>query len=172
MKKKYLDGSGLTCLKTYKNAIRYCDKMQGYISQIEIESLNFNLPVDYFGSDQMLLGPGYHCIMFMPDEGNFCLSGIFNEKKEIVEWYIDITDENGFDEGGPYFMDLYLDFAIAPDYSVSFLDEEELESAKAAGEITRTQYEKAYRVSRYVKEQIITNHYLLKDYLLAQIKPF
>ena len=76
------------------------------------------------------------------------------------------AEELGVEDGIPYEDDLYLDVVIVPDGRIHVLDEDELKSAYDRKEVSKEEYEMAYRVAnkiiekgknRYNKRRIKTN---------------
>ena len=106
-----------------------------------------------------------------------------NDKDEIFEYYLDVTDGMELREGIPYYNDLYLDIIYYNqnkkminykmediDKNLVMLDESELKDALNEKIITKEQYEKAYKVAYNLMDEIEsgTNIFInrgLKDYL-------
>lgn len=42
------------------------------------------------------------------------MTTVFNEKGEVVQWYIDICNEIGITKGIPWYEDLILDLVVLP----------------------------------------------------------
>lgn len=78
-------------------------------------------------------------------EGQFIwLTAMFDEKGALLQVYFDITAGNRFDDPeNPTFEDMYLDVVLTPRGDIYVLDEDELNEALAAGDITREAYEQA-----------------------------
>lgn len=97
------------------------------------------------------------------------LTAMYNERNEIVEWYLDIARKIGIENGIPYEDDLYLDVVVTPIGEIILLDEDELKDALNRMEITMLEYENAYKEAeklmdklkgRKDKLQEFTNKYL------------
>ena len=83
---------------------------------------------------------------------------MFNNNKEIVQWYFDITKQHGVDNRGiPFFDDLYLDVIVLPSSEILLLDEDELKEALDKKEIIKDDYELAYREARILMYGIALN---------------
>ena len=84
---------------------------------------------------------------------------MYNEKKEIVQYYIDITEKNVInDYENSCFYDIFLDIVLLPDGEIFLLDEDELKKALDDKIITKVQYDRAYsEANRIIK--IISNDY-------------
>ncbi|MDD3303963.1 MAG: DUF402 domain-containing protein [Clostridia bacterium] len=87
---------------------------------------------------------------------NYWITAVYNEKKEFIQYYIDITAENIIsDHIEPYFYDLFLDVVLTNQDTLILLDQDELEDAMRLGEITRKQYNLACTVSEAIMKNII-----------------
>ena len=90
----------------------------------------------------MLLDNNYYIVEIIPKKENYALRIFLNEKKEVVEYYFDITKHNGIDEisNVPYFDDLYTDITIKKGI-VNVIDEDELIDAFNNNLITKEDVE-------------------------------
>ena len=120
----------------------------------------------HYNPEICLCDDGYKGIIFLPDNETWCVTAIYNRHNEIVEWYFDMTKENGVDERNiPYFEDLYLDVIVAPDFSVHLIDEDELQEALDEGTITKEEYDLAYRTYEKLVEEVIRDEEFLTVFL-------
>ena len=85
---------------------------------------------------------------------------MFDENDNIAEWYFDIAKEVGEDDGIPYEDDLYIDVVIVPDGRIHILDEDELKSAYDRKEVSKNEYEMAYKVVNGIIEKGKNRKYL------------
>lgn len=83
-------------------------------------------------------------------EGEFVwLTAMFDENGELLQIYFDITAGNCFDDPeNPTFEDMYLDVVLTTRGEICMLDEDELDEALAAGDITQEEYEHAKDVCK------------------------
>lgn len=80
---------------------------------------------------------------------------MYNNEKEIVQWYIDITNMNGIDSDERIFYDdLYLDVVITKNRNVILINEDKINSALNNFVITSEQYKNAYREARDIMDKI------------------
>ena len=80
---------------------------------------------------------------------------MFDEKKDIVQWYIDITNMNGIDSDGRIFYDdLYLDVVITKQRSVLLINEDKINHSLDNFVITSEQYKNAYKQARDIMDKI------------------
>jgi len=83
---------------------------------------------------------------------------MFNNNKEIVQWYFDITKQHGVDNRGiPFFDDLYLDVIVLPSSEILLLDEDELKEALDKEELIKDEYYLAYREAKILTGGIALN---------------
>ena len=71
----------------------------------------------------------YYIIEILPKNENYAIRAYLDSDKNLIEYYIDITNGCGIDLDSkiPYYDDLYLDITITNN-NVEVLDEEELDS--------------------------------------------
>ena len=72
-----------------------------------------------------------------------------------MQWYIDICLQHGVDESNtPWLDDLYLDVVVSPSLEVELLDADELGQAWEAGEISKAEFDLAWREADKLMTQI------------------
>lgn len=172
MKKKYIDGSSWKFVDTCTSKLMHIDDIfSGFISFVKIQKVNEKLFVDYNNSEICLFDDGYKCLIFLPDNQNWCVSAVYDELGKIVEWYFDMTKENSVDElGNPFFIDLYLDIAVSPDNKFRILDEDELIEALNSGDITKFDYDMAYTTCHELIKNVISNEEFLFTFFNYYLK--
>ncbi|MFJ7755283.1 DUF402 domain-containing protein [Peribacillus muralis] len=79
-----------------------------------------------------------------PLEKKHSVTTMFDDKGGIVQWYIDICQENGVEQGIPYMDDLYLDIIVLPSGEVIQKDADELDEALLSGMIDKSLYDSAW----------------------------
>lgn len=169
MKKKYIDGSSWAYMADYKSIGERIEKpYKGYVSLVCCESIKHPIYVDYDDSDNILIDKGYKCVLLLLDDEYFCISAVYNTKNEIVEWYIDMTKENGHD-GKPYFVDLYLDIAMSPLKRPVILDEDELLQAHRKKVISEADVDLAYTTCDRVMNTIVHDKDLLDVFMYGKL---
>ena len=102
----------------------------------------------------------------IPKNENYSMRVFFNDKKERLEYYFDVSLENGLDEESkiPYYDDLFLDVTKTGD-NVEVLDEDELKEALDNNKISTADFELANKVKEILLEQINnkSNKYMNMD---------
>lgn len=116
-----------------------------------------------------IMDNNYKWLEFYDYNSKVKLTVIYDENNKIIEWYFDIAREIGKEKDVPYEDDLYLDVVVTPTGEVILLDEDELKVALDRMEITKLEYENAYKEAenlmnrlkgRKEKLQEFTNKYL------------
>lgn len=156
---KLINGDNWAWIKRKESQVkRIADFMDGYAARMKMLEVHRKIKA----GELCLADDGYVWYTFLPDNALWCLTALCGRNEQLLEWYIDITDENGVNEAGiPFCRDLYLDIAIHPDGTKLLLDEDELEDALAAHEITRETYDKAYRVrNEIIKTELVDVNFL------------
>ena len=107
---------------------------------------------------------------FYDYESKNCLTAMYDENKQIVEWYYDIARKIGKDKETniPYEDDLYLDVIFNPDGSHIVLDRDELDETYNKNEITEADYNMAIEEADRIIEE--TNFNKLKEFTDYWIK--
>jgi hypothetical protein len=89
-------------------------------------------------------------------EHNFGSTGysLMDNNLNVKEWYFDVSKYIGIEDGVPYEDDLYLDVVLRPDGSTILLDEDELKEAFDRKEMTKEEYDEAYKIANDLIEKI------------------
>ena len=109
----------------------------------------------------------FYLIEITPKNENYNLRIYLDEKQNILQYYFDITLENGLDEqtGLPYYIDLYTDITIT-NGEIRILDLDELQDALTNGDITQQQFDLAEEIKDKLLQEIMqkNNKYLNFDF--------
>ncbi len=157
MIRKFVDRSNWIRVSKYKDkTIKLDDKsFNGYIYGIFIEKANKKFNVNYLDEEILILDDGYTWIQLVPLNNRYTLTIMFDENKNIVQWYIDITNMNGIDSDGRIFYDdLYLDIVITKKRDVILINEDKIKEALDNFVITSEQYKNAYKLARDIMDKI------------------
>lgn len=135
----------------------------GYISYIFIDRVR-NPVVKVLGDHYLKLADkGYIWIQVFNREKNHCITTMFDEEGNIVEWYIDIVKNIGIDsEGIPYYDDLYLDVVVVPNGEIFLLDLDELEEAYRKKQVDKEDYILAKEEVELILDTVVDNMDRLK----------
>lgn len=160
MKRKYLDRSDWSRIlkKSFKLAYVCNEELQGYVSAVYVNKVKAPLIKNMLGEDYNIVDDGYIWLQCTPIAGNHSMTVMYDKNKEIVQWYFDITKQNSVDEEGrTFFDDLYLDVVVLPSSEVILLDEDELQEALDTNDITKEDYELAYREANMLMDGIASD---------------
>ncbi|WP_026591269.1 DUF402 domain-containing protein [Bacillus sp. UNC437CL72CviS29] len=153
MKRKYGDGSSWNRLieKTYEvKAIE-----QGMLGILRIQKVKEPSYKKYNDRELCIVDAGYTWVQYFINNKNFAITAMLNEKRELVQYYIDVAKEYKIDERGmPYFDDLYLDVVLLPNGDIYLLDEDELEEAYRDGDISKEEYNESVDTAKWLIEVI------------------
>lgn len=144
--KTYLRGVNEYELKIYYN-LEDC-----YISVKKI--LDIDNPF-IISNGLCIIDNNYYIMEVIPKNENYSMRVFFNDKRKRLEYYFDISLENGIDEESkiPYYDDLYLDVTIIGD-KVKVLDEDELQEALDNNEISINDFELANKTKDLLLDEI------------------
>ncbi len=115
-------------------------------------------------NDRCILNNNYKWLQFYDYSCKNCLTAMYNDNNEIVEWYFDISKEIGKENDMPYEDDMYLDVVLLPNGKITLLDEDELEDALNQEKITKQEFEEAYQEANRLMEQIKDKADKLKEF--------
>jgi len=148
MKRKRADRADWQRILEKRFAMTHMDtnEFSGYISLFCIDAVREPLWINLSGQDVCLADKGYLWLQHFPRDAHYALTTVFDAQGAIVRWYIDICKQQYLDEHGVlWYLDLYLDLDISPDYEVALLDVDELDDALRDGGVTPLEYELAWR---------------------------
>ena len=112
----------------------------------------------------------YKWLEFYDYNSKIMLTAMYNEKNEIIEWYFDIARGIGKENGMPYEDDLYLDVVLTPKGEVILLDEDELKEAYERKEMTKEEYDEAYKVANDLMDKIKGKEKEVKEFTDKYLK--
>lgn len=166
MKRKYIDLRDWERVEKSKNIVfrTFEDNFKGYVSVSYIEKVKEKLQCNLGERQFCLVDDGYIWILRMPIEKNWVVTTMMDDNENIIEWYFDITKENSIDNDGcPFYDDLYLDIVVLPSGEIVLFDEDELEEAFIKGEITKDDFDLAYRVANEIMDGMAKDVSALTD---------
>lgn len=164
--------------KKYKYMYIDEEDYKGHLGQIHI--IEAHQPPKELGEGYIeRASSGCKWLEFYPENSNVAMTVCFNKENKILQWYFDIINSVGIEGNNPYFEDLYLDITITPENKIELLDEDEIESALESKDITKEQYDMAYKTAKELMKKIdgkvemltkFSNKYFDKINLIGQIK--
>lgn len=156
LKRKYGNRSNWKrVLKSDYQQIFHHDKdFSGYITLLNINEVREPLVVKNGKNEVCIANNGYSWLQHFPIGKKYSVTTMFDDKGEIVQWYIDICYKIGIEDNIPWMDDLYLDIVVFPTREVVLLDEDELDVALSTGVINQQMYNLAWRETRGIIELI------------------
>ena len=106
----------------------------------------------------------YKWLEFYNYNAKVLLTSMYNQNNEIIEWYFDIARNIGKENNIPYEDDLYLDVLVKSNGEIVLLDENELKEAYERLEITKEEYDEAYKIANNLIKRLRGNEEKLKQF--------
>lgn len=147
--------------KEYRQLFLNTEEFQGDISLIKIKSVSEPLYVQYGEKRICIVDDNYIWLQHFPSGKRYTLTTMFDSKGEIVQWYIDISHQNGIENNIPWMDDLFLDIIVLPTGEVIHKDTDELEDALNEGLIDEALYNTAWEEFNKINKLINTNELAL-----------
>ena len=122
--------------------------------------------------DVCIRDDGYIWFLVYPDDSNYSITIIFDDKMRLVQWYFDIAQQLGIENGVPYEDDLFLDLVITDEGQLLVLDEDELLEARQSGVIGDADVELAYSTLELLKKKYGTDVMGLKIFTKQLCRQF
>ncbi|MCG1010249.1 DUF402 domain-containing protein [Salinicoccus sp. ID82-1] len=156
MKTKYLDKRGWRRLlqSDYKEKIIDYNGERILVGLIDIHKVRSPLTVPILGERVRVCDNHYKWLQVMPEERNYSITVMYDDKGEVLQYYFDINVEHTLELGNARRKDIYLDVLVLPDGRYELVDERDLKRAIKRGHITKEQYDYAYSVAAEVIEEI------------------
>lgn len=157
MRRKYIDRSNWEMIERSKSVLinTFQERFNGYASATFIEKVYEKLMCNLNGRQFCIVDDGYTWIQRLPVERNWCITTMFDENNNIIQWYFDITKQNNIDMyGQPFYDDLYLDIVVFPSGEIVLLDEDELREPLEKGDITEVDFDLAYNMANQIMNGI------------------
>ena len=161
--------SAWTRIRSKQQIIRdfACGKYIGKISLLKILEMSDPLVRSYEGQKVVLADVGYCWLQLAIHGSHAWFTVMFNEKGELIQVYVDVTDGNDARKANPTFSDLYLDYVVHGS-RVYELDRDELEAAYHAAEISQDQYETALAAGERIYAALERNREDIQVFFVGQ----
>lgn len=130
---------------------------KGYVCLIEMQEVTHPLDIPYPNQLLRIADNGYSWLQHFPKDSHHAVTTMFDHNGEVIQTYIDICLQNGVDENGPWWDDLYLDLLVFPSGEILLQDEEELEEALEEGFISQQEYDLAWNEVESLRTTLANN---------------
>lgn len=157
LERKYADRSiwPRVLEKEFKTAYFDENDFKGWVSVLNLKKVKLPLTVTTGGCELRIVDSNYTWLEFIPEDKNYSLTTMYDANSEIVQWYFDISKNNGVnDDGISYFDDLYLDVVVRKDLEIFLLDQDELDEAFANKAISAEDYELSNRAAKCLMKEL------------------
>lgn len=137
-KRKYADRRDWArILKSrYAQETIHSDAFDGTVALFYIDAVRAPLVKVHRDEPFTVADEGFAWLQYFPSNEPFGVTVMFDASGEIVQWYIDLVEQIGDDEGVPYMDDLLLDIIVFPDGDLVKKDEDEFADAAERGDLT------------------------------------
>lgn len=135
--------------------------------------LNYFLKVNrpsFLENGLCVIDVNYKWLQFYDYSSKVCLTAIYDDRNQIVEWYFDIARKIGKEDGMPYEDDMYLDVLVKSNGEIILLDKDELQEAFEKDMITKEEYDEAYGVANDLIKRLKENINKLKEFTDRYLK--
>ncbi len=161
VKKKYMSKENWTRItkRRYKEKSIVENGEKAIVSLLIIDELTESLVKNYGNSISVkIVDNGYYWLQVAVENKNYWITAMYDENKDLVQYYIDITLKNVlYEENTPYYYDLFLDIVMLKDGTIILLDEDELKQALKENVIKKEQYEFAYNTANKIMLELLKN---------------
>ena len=136
---------------------------KGYVCNVKFKDVKNPIIIKNEIREFCIKDNGYEWFEVYSDNANYAITIMFDDNKNLIEWYFDIAKEVGIENDIPYEDDLYLDMIITPDGKKIVLDEDELVEALNQGKIMQLDVDLAYKTLKELENKYANNlEYLVK----------
>ena len=139
------------------------EQFSGVVALFQIDEVRAPLYKKHKGEEFIVADAGFAWLQYFPDNEPFGVTVMFNPDGEIVQWYIDLVDRIGEENGIPYMDDLLLDILVFPNGDIVKKDEDEFKAAAESGELTPEQVERGWREFEATLERIERGDFIYFD---------
>lgn len=126
------------------------NKIIGVASLIHILNLTSPCYKNYEDIPIKIADKNYYWLQIGLKSENYWITVMYDNNKEIIQYYIDITLKNFINEN-PGFYDIFLDIVKLNNGKIFILDEDEIMAALNEKLITKVEYDNAYKCVKMLK---------------------
>lgn len=145
--------------------IKKLDDLNCYFTVKEINGIDENHEIIRNKPLYKKIDKNFKMLEYTPIDKNYNVRAYVNDKNEIFEYYLDVTDGMELRDGVPYYNDLFLDVIYYNDKKIMkktskvqeelrIIDQDELEDALEQNIITKEQYNEAYNIANQLVSEI------------------
>ncbi|EPE62464.1 hypothetical protein L479_01110 [Exiguobacterium sp. S17] len=139
------------------------DRFSGTVALFQIDAVRAPQYKMHQGKEFIVADAGYAWLQYFSEHEPFGVTVMFDDRGNIVQWYIDIVEGIGYEDGIPYMDDLLLDILIFPNGDVVRKDEDEFEAAAESGELTPELADRGWRDFKATLDRIERRDFVYFD---------
>lgn len=129
----------------------------GYICLVKMKNVKKPWIVKDDELEDCILDENYEWLEIYPDNEKYAITAMFDDNNNLIEWYFDMIKTNGVENGVPYIYDLYLDLVIKSNGKEVVLDEDELKEALNNRDISKDDFNMAYKTMKKIQDKYRNN---------------
>ena len=129
----------------------------GYICLVKMKNVKKPWIVKDDELEDCILDENYEWLEIYPDNEKYAITAMFDDNNNLIEWYFDMIKTNGVENGVPYIYDLYLDLVIKSNGKEVVLDEDELKEALNNRDISKNDFNMAYKTMKKIQDKYRNN---------------
>lgn len=154
MKRKIISNTYLRDVEKYQIKI-FLDEEDYYVSVKKLISVREKFIIK---ENMTVMDNGYYIFEVIPKNENYAMRLFLDENKNPLEYYFDITKNNGLYKNTkiPCYDDLYLDITYMNN-EINILDEDELIEAYKTNDITKEDLDLVYKIKDKLINEIKSN---------------
>lgn len=145
--------------------VKKLNDLNCYFTVKEINGIDENHEIIRNNPFYKKIDKNFKMLEYTPIDKNYNVRVYVNDKNEIFEYYLDVTDGMELRDGVPYYNDLFLDVIYYNDKKIMkkisgvqeelrIIDQDELEDALEQNIITKEQYNEAYNIANQLVSEI------------------
>lgn len=156
MRKKLISKTYMRGVSSWNFVVTKNEEENYFICIKQVNKIDQPFTIESEGRSTTFIDNGYYIVEFTPLDKYYNGRAYLNSNKELIEYYFDISGGNGEEENIPYYDDLFLDLMYKPNQerALEIYDEDELEAALSKNEISKDQYDLAYKAIHELMDEI------------------
>lgn len=170
--RKYLNRENWSRVVEFKSAYTELNGtgLEGMAGLLYLKRLTKPLVTKCFANNFKIADDGYFWMQIAPEGKNWWLTVMVDDRKNILQYYFDITRSNFVMGRDSYFEDLMLDVVVLPNGENILLDQDELDVALKLGNITGEEYKLAGDTAREIQDNLSARFQDLQTFTLQTLE--
>ena len=159
MRKKLVSKTYMREVTDYEMVIINKESNNYHLCIKKVNKINPPFILRQFDKDIIHIDNGYYIVEYTSTDKLYNARVFIDSDKKIIDYYFDISSENGLEDKIPYYDDLYLDVLYYPNQNnlIEYDDMDELEDAFKENKITKEQFDQAIKTAEEIVNEIKNN---------------